>query len=486
MVSLRTRLTLALLGTSLAAVALVGGVAQWRLSQKFSDVVLRDSFRNYQQDVVAYIQTYGSWEQAEAQERFGGFVHRRHRAMGGPPPGSEPIIGMPRPPAAGQGQPPGPDGGPPPDAQGGPPQDPQGGPPPDGQGGQPQDAQGAPPPAPQGGQPPGGPQREQERPPFRFLLLDPAGRVLMENPPYLRGQTVPDSVRKTGLPVEVNGKRVALAVPLDKPNLSDLDLGYLSAMREALLYGIAAAAGLAVLLGLLLGTGLSRALRKLTGAIQEMEAGNLLQRVDIRSSGEIGVLAGAFNRMSEELARSHEELRRSNETIREQASQLRELAIRDGLTQLYNRRHFDEQAARLFSHAERYDHPLTVMIGDIDHFKLINDRFSHAVGDEVLRQVGRLLQSHSRGSDLVARYGGEEFVMALAQTDLEQAAVFCEKLRERIESHPWQEIHPELKVTMSIGLCADRIAAGVEKMLVLADTRLYQAKAGGRNQVCYA
>lgn len=76
--------------------------------------------------------------------------------------------------------------------------------------------------------------------------------------------------------------------------------------------------------------------------------------------------------------------------------------------------------------------------------------------------------------------------MALAQTDLEQAAVFCEKLRERIEAHPWQEIHPELKVTMSMGLCAERITASVEKMLVLADSRLYQAKAGGRNRVCYA
>jgi diguanylate cyclase (GGDEF)-like protein len=154
------------------------------------------------------------------------------------------------------------------------------------------------------------------------------------------------------------------------------------------------------------------------------------------------------------------------------------------LTGLYNRRHFDEHVARTFAQAERYGHPLTVMIGDIDFFKRINDGFSHAVGDAVLCQVARILQDNTRESDVVARYGGEEFVIALAETPLSQATNLCEKLRAKVEAHPWNDIAPELRVTMSMGLCDDLGLGSLEKMVAYADTKLYQAKTGGRNRVC--
>lgn len=181
-------------------------------------------------------------------------------------------------------------------------------------------------------------------------------------------------------------------------------------------------------------------------------------------------------------------MKNSHQQIEKQASQLKELSIRDGLTGLYNSRHFDEQAATLLSNARRYEQPLTLMIGDIDFFKRINDNFSHAVGDEVLRRVAQLLQENTRESDIAARYGGEEFVIAFTQTSIEQAQALCEKLRVLIEEYSWQEIHPDLRVTMSMGLCSDvqenAIGESFEKLLGIADAQLYHAKASGRNQVC--
>ncbi|HEX9997141.1 MAG TPA: diguanylate cyclase [Abditibacterium sp.] len=184
-----------------------------------------------------------------------------------------------------------------------------------------------------------------------------------------------------------------------------------------------------------------------------------------------------------ELQQRHQELQLLHGKVHQQAAQLKELSIRDGLTALYNRRHFDEQGANALAQAQRYDHPLTIMIGDIDFFKRINDGFSHAVGDEVLRHVARLLQTNTRESDIVARYGGEEFVIALTQTPLTQAIQLCEKLRQIIESHPWSEIQPNLKVSMSMGLCADTQIGSFEKMVAAADEKLYAAKTAGRNRV---
>ncbi|MBI3512993.1 MAG: GGDEF domain-containing protein, partial [Proteobacteria bacterium] len=126
-----------------------------------------------------------------------------------------------------------------------------------------------------------------------------------------------------------------------------------------------------------------------------------------------------------------------------------------------------------------------VMIGDIDFFKRINDRFSHATGDEVLRHVGRILAEHTRASDVVARYGGEEFVIAFPETEIDEAAAFCERLRQIIEAHPWRDIQPELAVTMSMGLNGDLALGSVEKMLAAADALLYQAKQAGRNRVLH-
>jgi diguanylate cyclase (GGDEF)-like protein len=328
--------------------------------------------------------------------------------------------------------------------------------------------------------------RQRQAPPYRFVLTDPDYKVLLGAGQYSRDSQLPADARAKARPIEVNGKVAAYVSPEGVITPSRQELEFLAAMRSSLAAGAAGAALLALGLGLALSRGLSSRLSHLTSAVRAMHGGSLRQQVPVQGKDEVATLASAFNEMSEQLARSHEELQASHQTILQQADQLRELSIRDALTNLYNRRHFDEQASTLYNQAVRHKRPLSLVIGDIDFFKKINDNYSHATGDAVLRQVGAILRQHVRLSDLVARYGGEEFVLALPETDLPQAAALCDKLRQIIEQHPWHEVEPGLKVTMSMGVFADYAVGTAEAMLQKADALLYQAKEAGRNRVCHA
>ena len=443
--SLRVKFIAGLLATSLLSVMLVWAVAHERVIHKFDALVLTRSARNFRGDVASYWLTYGSWQAGRQVEPFNHFVARRRASLTAGPLADEPARALP----------------------------PWSGPPDVG-------ATAAPPPS--GARPPPG----EFLPPFRFLLLDADGKVLNPvDPRDQPGRQATTAEMDRAVPIEIGGEVVAYASPAGLINYTDTDLAYLKAVGEALAWGIAAAAAMAIGLGLLVGSRLSRSLRRLTRALAGMEHGALRQHVEVGSHDEIGTLARAFNAMSDALAASTEALQASHQKISQQAEELRELAIRDALTQLYNRRHFDGYTPRLYEQSVRYTRPLSVMIGDIDFFKKINDRFSHATGDAVLREVGKLLREHTRASDVVARYGGEEFVIAFPETELTVAAEFCERLRQRIEAHPWQRIHPELAVTMSMGLSGDLSLGSVEHMLKAADALLYQAKSTGRNRVCH-
>jgi diguanylate cyclase (GGDEF)-like protein len=441
--SLRVKFIAGLLATSLLSVMLVWAVAHDRVVHKFDDLVLRRSAHNFRNDVAAYWLTYGSWQAGQQVEAFNHFVARRRATLTAGPQSDDAVRALPPwsgPPAASAVEP----------------------------------RPGVPP-------PPG-----EFVPPFRFLLLDADGKVLNPvDPRDQPGRMATTAEMDRAVPIEIGHEVVAYASLAGLINYTETDRAYLTAVGEALAWGIAAAAGMAVGLGLLVGNRLSRSLRRLTRAIAGMEHGALRQHVEVGSHDEIGSLARAFNAMSDALAASHEALQASYQKISQQAEELRELAIRDALTQLYNRRHFDGYTPRLYEQSVRYTRPLSVMIGDIDFFKKINDRFSHATGDAVLREVGKLLREHTRASDVVARYGGEEFVIAFPETELTVAAEFCERLRQRIEAHPWQRIHPELAVTMSMGLSGDLSLGSVENMLKAADELLYQAKSTGRNRVCH-
>lgn len=163
--------------------------------------------------------------------------------------------------------------------------------------------------------------------------------------------------------------------------------------------------------------------------------------------------------------------------------QLERQTYEDALTGIANRRRLDQRLHDEFALALRHDRPLAVVMADLDNFKTVNDRFSHAIGDAALRATAKVLSSLVRHTDLVARFGGEEFVIVLVETDAEAAVQVGEKLRQAIANHGWTSIHPGLSLTVSMGVCADTTVPTYDRMLALADRNLYTAKAAGRNRV---
>ncbi|MEO7254957.1 MAG: GGDEF domain-containing protein [Casimicrobium sp.] len=167
------------------------------------------------------------------------------------------------------------------------------------------------------------------------------------------------------------------------------------------------------------------------------------------------------------------------------ASELERITLEDELTGLGNRRALDLKLAGMVANARTTDAPLVVVLLDLDHFKQINDRFGHTVGDRVLVQVARLLSEHTRASDMVVRSGGEEFVLVMPGTSAPDAFDICERLRQRVSGYPWATIAPELHVAVSAGIASapDYDAA---TLVERADLAMYRAKRAGRNRVAVA
>ncbi len=164
---------------------------------------------------------------------------------------------------------------------------------------------------------------------------------------------------------------------------------------------------------------------------------------------------------------------------------IQELSIRDELTKLHNRRHFNQQVGFLLEQNKRNPQHISLMIADIDFFKRINDTFGHGIGDAVLREVAKVFQVNTRATDLVARYGGEEFVLLMPNTNMLDAVKVCDLLREQIEHHNWLEVHSDLNVTISMGVSQFESTTDLQTLVTRADEKLYQAKKSGKNKVCY-
>jgi diguanylate cyclase (GGDEF)-like protein len=192
--------------------------------------------------------------------------------------------------------------------------------------------------------------------------------------------------------------------------------------------------------------------------------------------------ARALREAADERQRA-QQLAESNDALRLQADALSRVAYRDALTGLANRRELERRLPLLQQAARERGQPLCLVLLDVDHFKQVNDRCSHAIGDRVLQTLGQLLLQQFREDDLCARYGGEEFVIALPGANLAIGQRVCERLRQRVEGHDWSRLHPQLRVTVSQGV-ADLFPDDTwTAALARADARLYAAKRLGRNRV---
>ena len=167
-----------------------------------------------------------------------------------------------------------------------------------------------------------------------------------------------------------------------------------------------------------------------------------------------------------------------SELLRLRNQELEMLSHFDHLTGLANRRFLKQEMDRHWRQGE-----MALLILDIDYFKLINDRHSHAVGDQVLQRIGQILQQCCPDESLVARFGGEEFVFSLPGYQLAQAVYLAGTVRQKVQAYNWSGMTLELAVTVSVGAAHSTEENSVEALLELADSRLYRAKRGGRNRV---
>jgi diguanylate cyclase (GGDEF)-like protein len=172
--------------------------------------------------------------------------------------------------------------------------------------------------------------------------------------------------------------------------------------------------------------------------------------------------------------------------VRRSERRLHELACTDPLTQLRNRRFMMEVAQHEAAVVERGGRPLAVLLGDVDHFKRVNDQHGHVVGDGVLRAIARVLRDGVREVDHVARWGGEEFLLLLPGTELDEAQKVADRLRAAVLALADVEGRRELGLSITLGLAELRPGESIEQALMRADRALYEGKQAGRNRVVLA
>ena len=179
-------------------------------------------------------------------------------------------------------------------------------------------------------------------------------------------------------------------------------------------------------------------------------------------------------------------LKKNTHDLEELNAQLKNLAIRDPLTGLFNRRHFLEALELEFSGSQYHGRAFSLLFIDLDHFKHYNDTFGHPAGDDLLKELAKLLTKGSRDTTIVARYGGEEFILLVPATPKDRARIFAERLRKSVEEHLFhgRESQPSGQMTLSIGVSTyPEDGSDIETLISRADQAMYQAKENGRNRV---
>ena len=195
-----------------------------------------------------------------------------------------------------------------------------------------------------------------------------------------------------------------------------------------------------------------------------------------------GTLIGAVETLEDITGRKLAE-----EALKESESRYRTLSVTDALTGLYNSRHFYDQLRLEIGRTDRYSHPLSLLLLDIDNFKKFNDMYGHLEGDVVLVRLGEVIRRCLRKTDSAYRFGGEEFTVILPETTGDAATVLAERVREEYENeafHPLDRLNP-LHETVSIGVAQYIPQEGLRPFLKCVDSNMYKAKRQGKNRVFY-
>jgi diguanylate cyclase (GGDEF)-like protein len=204
------------------------------------------------------------------------------------------------------------------------------------------------------------------------------------------------------------------------------------------------------------------------------------------ANDELGKLNLTYEQLILELKDSKKKAESFANDLRLANDKLEKLAFRDGLTNLYNHRYFQEILAKEISRVHRYGRPLALLLFDIDHFKKVNDNYGHPAGDQVLVTMSEAISKAIRPSDIVARYGGEEFAVILPETNFSGMKVFAERLRRCVAALTTNIAGEAIKITISCGgahLTPDNTVNHPSMLINTADRALYLSKKNGRNMV---
>jgi diguanylate cyclase (GGDEF)-like protein len=258
-----------------------------------------------------------------------------------------------------------------------------------------------------------------------------------------------------------------------------------------LIGGLLITVSLSVAFGIFLSKHMSKSLvtriQKITSASQQLADGKNFNPIEGADSDEIDQLANTFNQMAATIRNQMNSLRDEMELKQSIQTELEYMASYDSLTNLLNRRTFMNRAELEFLRNQRYQHPISVLMIDIDDFKDINDTYGHQTGDLVLSKVGETIALNVRNHDLCGRYGGEEFIILMPESDAHEAENLANRILEKVNRISLNEEGFTFSVSCSIGL-ADNIGiknADLKKIITLADTCLYEAKRTGKNKVIH-
>ncbi len=318
------------------------------------------------------------------------------------------------------------------------------------------------------------------KPFMKTTLPAESARALFEKEPSLveysdfRGREVVGTLK--GLPFL--GWAIVAAMEKDEAYAQIVWLQALTALIvSVLLFGVG-------LIAYVLGISIVNPLDRLTTGAAKVAEGDLEVDIPIVSRGEVGYMTTVFNNMVARLRQGREELAAINKTLQAKNKELETISVTDSLTGLYNRKHLMETLNHELARGQRYNHPLSVLMIDIDHFKRYNDSFGHLEGDRLLTKMARIFRESIRRIDYAARYGGEEFVVMLPETGSGKAVSVAERIRIRVMEETLNDNDKSDSTTVSIGVAGfPENGDTLESVIASADEALYQAKRQGRNRV---